>query len=545
LLALTLSGDGTTHKNINYESRHIALQTPDYGKSTSDTSGDPSVRFVGISSAPNHTSQEQLNGWKTFINESYKLWNLSPAGSQQSADFRTFFLRALAMITDHANDQKKLKQLFQELKIHYDREIRGERALLLLSPDELLRMLCELNAKKFEDAGGHDAWERLSTEEQDRQNKLVAEQLVQKYGKEAYDQLSPEQKFEADFFIWAGCCMHKDLNAHKGGNARLVLFWAKNGLVGPILLMNKDNAAAASSGSATARKHAEDVSSAGAVKLLALLGALLNHKDKKKGQQDFVAIFFESILGYIIRFVDTSNTRYQSYSEGAAEVIVHLAIYIQLLEFVRNKKENRSFNHMESNIWKALHDIPTLTELCALALYGQAITHPYMREVRGAQRQHSNGLNLGPLHERVKAHCRKLIAEPELLYGPEAAYEKGSMDGKGWDRPEAIYAIQALAPTLPHLRGALVAFLEGAVETWERFSSEYEPGSESANASELQRQNAWVPTTNDHNEGALGAMRVAKRKAPNMTLETHNARKMYKHNNTRAFMDAVLSAPED
>jgi hypothetical protein len=174
LLALTLSGDGTTHKNINYESRHIALQTPDYGESTS-TSSDPSVRFAGI-----HTSQEQLNGWKTFIDESYKLWNSSPAGLQQSADFRTFFLHALAMIMDHANDQKKLKQLFQELKIHYDCEIRGEHALLLLSPDELLRMLCKLNTKKFEDAGGHDAWEWLSTEEQDRQNKLVAEQLVLK-----------------------------------------------------------------------------------------------------------------------------------------------------------------------------------------------------------------------------------------------------------------------------------------------------------------------------------------------------------------------------
>jgi hypothetical protein len=307
------------------------------------------------------------------------------------------------MITDHANDQKKLKQLFQELKIHYDREVRGEHALLLLSPDELLRLLCELNTKKFEDAGGHDAWERLSTEEQDLCNKLVAQELVQKFGKEAYDKLSPEQKFEADFFIWAGCCMHKDLNAHKGGNACLVLYWAKNGIVGPVLLMNKDNAAAASSGSSAAKKHAEDVSSAGAVKLLALLGALLNHKDKKKGQQDFVAIFFESILGYIICFVDTSNTRYQSYSEGAAEVIVHLVIYIQLLDFIRNKKESRNFNHMESNIWKALHNIPTLTELCVLALYGQAITHPYMREVRGAQRQHSNGLSLGPLHQRVKA----------------------------------------------------------------------------------------------------------------------------------------------
>jgi hypothetical protein len=84
--------------------------------------------------------------------------------------------------------------------------------------------------------------------------------------------------------------------------------------------MNNDNAAAATSSSSSSptKTHAEDVSSAGAMNLLALMGVLLNHKDKKKGQQDFVVIYFESILGYIIHFVDTSNTCYQSYSEGAA-----------------------------------------------------------------------------------------------------------------------------------------------------------------------------------------------------------------------------------
>ena len=90
--------------------------------------------------------------------------------------------------------------------------------------------------------------------------------------------------------------MHKDLNAHEGRNAHLVLFWVKNGPVEPILLMNKDGATATSSGSSTVKKHMEDVSSAGAVKLLALLGALLNHKNKKTGQQDFVAIFFNRSL---------------------------------------------------------------------------------------------------------------------------------------------------------------------------------------------------------------------------------------------------------
>jgi hypothetical protein len=96
---------------------------------------------------------------------------------------------------------------------------------------------------------------------------------------------------------------------------------------------------------------------------------------------------------------------------------------------------------MESNIWNGLHDIPTITELCMLAVYRQAITHPYMQDVHGAQHQHSNGLNLGPLHECIKVHCQKIISQLELLIGPEASHEKGSMDGKIWDRPEFIYAV--------------------------------------------------------------------------------------------------------
>lgn len=101
------------------------------------------------------------------------------------------------------------------------------------------------------------------------------------------------------------------------------------------------------------------------------------------------------------------------------------------------------------------------------------------------------------------------------------------MDAKGWDQPEAIYAIQALARGLPHLRGATVAFLKGALEIWERFLAEFVQGGDIAKSSASQRQLAWMPTTNDHNEGALGTFRISKQKAPNMTLETHNACKMF------------------
>jgi hypothetical protein len=111
-------------------------------------------------------------------------------------------------------------------------------------------------------------------------------------------------------------------------------FWKSNGLQGPVVLMNKDNAAAAAVGNSAVKKRAEEVSTAGAVKLLSLLGALLNHKDDKKGQQDSTIIFFEYELGFTVRFPDTSNTRYQSYSDGAAETVVHLPIYIQFLQFI-------------------------------------------------------------------------------------------------------------------------------------------------------------------------------------------------------------------
>ena len=35
--------------------------------------------------------------------------------------------------------------------------------------------------------------------------------------------------------------MHKDLNAVKGGDKLMVLFWASIGVPGPVLLANKDN----------------------------------------------------------------------------------------------------------------------------------------------------------------------------------------------------------------------------------------------------------------------------------------------------------------
>ena len=74
---LTMSSDGTTHKHVNFESRHFHMKVPAYG------SDDPSVEMhrshlVGVDSATDHSSQTQFEGWKKKIHDLLELYNQSP-----------------------------------------------------------------------------------------------------------------------------------------------------------------------------------------------------------------------------------------------------------------------------------------------------------------------------------------------------------------------------------------------------------------------------------------------------------------------------------
>ena len=162
-------------------------------------------------------------------------------------------------------------------------------------------------------------------------------------------------------------------------------------------------------------------------------------------------------------------------------LLLYLPLFIEFLELVRDKKDSRSFNHMEFNVYHGLQDIPTLTELAVLVLYMQSISHPYMRQVCGPEQVHKNILDLGPLHKQVKTHCKKIITDPDLLLSPSASYVTGAMDGKLWERPEAVYTVQKMITSLPHIRGTLVAFFTGALQTWDWFTSEFVPEGDIAN----------------------------------------------------------------
>ncbi|KAF8059514.1 hypothetical protein FPV67DRAFT_1426248 [Lyophyllum atratum] len=528
---LTLSGDGTTVRKRNYESRHATVSVPSY----ENPDNGFATRFLGISSAPNHTSEMQFRGLQNQVKEMYETYNDSPMGNIAPADASLFATYILGLGTDHAEDQKKLARLILEWKTVTDLTLRGQHYMKAMPASELLPIIMEACNEKIEAAGGIESWEVLPEAEKDKRDKVIYDGLCRRFGESGWEKLSEQEKMDARLFVWAGCCMHKEMNSVKGGARAMGEFWKSAGVDGPIKLMNRDNAAAAAAGPSKAKDRAEEVSEGGAVKLTSLAGAIFNHKDDKKGQQDIYRIFFETRLTYPIRFPDTSNTRFQSHCEASGELIVHLPYYLEFLTLVKDNKEARNFNHMEGNVFKALTDIATLTELCVLALYSLSVSHPYMRSVRvsGVQK---NALDLKPLHVEVKVHCNAIIDKPTLLLAPDASHMTGSLDGKLWERPEVFYAIHQLAPSLPHLEPCLVAFFRGALDTWNRFTSEFEENGVISRLSASQKARIHIPATNDHNEGALGSLRVAMRAAPNLSLRKFNSKTMYKTNRTHAFI---------
>jgi len=153
----------------------------------------------------------------------------------------------------------------------------------------------------------------------------------------------------------------------------------------------------------------------------------------------------------------------------------------------------------------------------------------------------TNLLDIGPVHDKVIAHCHAVIDNPNLILSLDASYMTGSMDGKIWELPDAFYAVHALAPGLPHLHGAMVAFFEGALETWLHFTIEYQPDGPIASASVAERHQAYMRSTNDNNEGGLSGKCVTTRHASNMTLKVHNARAMYRKNNIARFIHKTLT----
>ncbi|KAJ3847622.1 hypothetical protein EV368DRAFT_50851 [Lentinula lateritia] len=523
---ITVSSDGTTHKNETYETKQGTV-----------IQADQKLQFfLGLKMAVNHTSETQVEGWIETVEDIFHL--LFESGMCSNDDARIFWNLVTGFHSDHAADQKKLFELLKKWKERCDRELRGERAVKRLTDLEYACLIFQGSQALVQQVGGPAAWEVLTPEERSRRLEAMRNQIIRDIGEAEFAKLSEAEKAEVDFFLWAGCCMHKEMNAFKGGCIGLDNFWKEHPeLEPPKLLPNRDNAAAINKAAGTgAADRALECSERGAVKVASLAGSIFRHKDRKRGQQDTLRFFFDHKLGFNVSFPDTSNTRFQSHAEACAVIIIYLDLFIEFLTYVKQNKGSGKLNHMEQNVFDGLQDIPTRHEFVVITLYWLAISVPYMREIRGPYATEDNILKLGPLHQRVIDHIDMLIEHTKYLIGPNASAEKGSLDGRVWERPEAFYACQRYAPDLPHLKGLLVHFLKHARVLWVRFSAELLPGGALSKATPEQIESAWMEKTNDLNEADFGMYRQAAHTTPTISLAQYNARKMYKMNRTSEFL---------
>jgi hypothetical protein len=425
-IAMTWSGDGTTHKNIQFSSRHAVAIPPN--------DGPPKDCFLGVIPEINHTTNTQFEGWKQTIQHLCDNYNKSPLGNLVPADPIRIWEKLRGYLSDHASDQKKLSATLQRYRWECDRELRGEAAMLSDEhAEEWEQVLVEKGRELMEEIGGPECYLALPVDEQIQLAKRLVREAQICLGERAYQQLTPEEKEVVDYWVWSGCAMHKDLNAMKGGVDGMSRWWVEFGEgTAPVALMNKFKSIAAKSGSAPEETIAGPGDGGGA-KLTDLLGSLVKHREMKKGHQERFRAFSIQFLGIPrpIQFPDTSNNHYQTHGFAATEILRHLDLYLAFLRSIADSKSlGNELNHLEQNVEIGLNDPPTRTELAVLSLYSQAISIPFTQRTRAPNNVSLNGLDLGPDYDRIKRHMAAVIENPNLLLGWGASHEVGTLYGE-------------------------------------------------------------------------------------------------------------------
>jgi hypothetical protein len=466
--------------------------------------------LLGLVSSPDQSAEGQAADLVDKIDDALNMYNKSPL-AKRSKHFMCL-VKTLSMLrgvnTDHCTKAKKFSSIMENKMIDANRQLLGENEVLLRPWDEIEGLFDEAWDEMIMEVGGQDVWDALPKCDQALQHAMMTKRTLISLGEDKYAELPDEEKRDLDFFVWVGCGCHKATNSVSGGNSAMMTWWEENDVPGPILLANRDNAAVLKHVSATdsivpAEQHALENTTRGGVKAAGIAGAIFNHKDDKKGQQDTFKWWFKQ-AGISLMFPDTSNNRYGTFCDAAAVLLQHRPKFLEFLEYVRDSKKKRGFTNMEKNLYNALQDPPTLTELAVLALYGQAVYHPYVCQIRG---QKMNMLDLGPLHSKVEKHIEKVIENPQILVSSDATFLAGAMDGKPWENPGAVTTILKQTSEFPHLSDVLVRFFQGALETWKRFTTEFTPGGVIDEATDFQKELACMSATNDVNEGILGSYR--------------------------------------
>ncbi|KAF8800758.1 hypothetical protein BYT27DRAFT_7235975 [Phlegmacium glaucopus] len=442
--------DGTGHKNLNYNSRYAHYKVRD-----ADGEQAQVTCFLGLQRSLDGSSEQVMRDWDDQLQKIFDIYNDSPLAKEQSSFtcLINVYSKLAGMHADHCAKEKKDYDLMGKKKTEAVHQVLGKRRIIDDTNEELMPFFLSAHKEMVEDACA------------------IGSTLMVSVQSSAFHVSRCWQSFQPDL----GQDAFENLSLHE--ERALFMLLRLNKITKTLLLMTRLSV-----------KN----SSQGGIKATKLAGDILNNKNDKSGHHDQFCTWWETKVGKKFTFPDMSNTHFQSHCEAAAALTLHHEKFVEYLKYAKDKKEHARYSHMEENLWKALHDIPTRTELAVLALYSQAI----------------------------ESFLVQIIEDPTFLV-------VGTFDGTPWHSQEVIDKINKLAPDFPHLKPAL------------HFTSEFAPGGLIDEVTQEERDLAWMPSTNDINEGALGSFRVLMRRQPQLTLLQYNAQTMFFRNNTGAFMNEI------
>ncbi|KAJ7197518.1 hypothetical protein B0H12DRAFT_976458, partial [Mycena haematopus] len=547
------SSDGTTHRGITVESRHITLLVPSYAPGVNDSDKSTwthQTRFVEVAPALDHTGQSQFEGTREVAERIANTYSRSPLAAQEKRimDKNEYWRKKIGESKDHAADGKKEFGLSAAHKKEIVIRDMGRAAMdeTDLQTGTILSAMLDITDDDLMAVGKVSESElALSTK---ARSELAEQALELKLGEEKFNALTPDEQSDKCTHLFGGCCCHKDLNVVRYGYRAIQRVYSTHDIPSPVLLANKANAAIIDlgtddSGDSAAVKNAVESSSSGAIKLLQLIGSLLRHKDGERGYQDRCTIFLQErkleLLGLEDpgKFPDVSNTRYGCYTYAAAEVVCFHGIIQELVtEIIDGKTKAGQKNHVEANILKGLNCVVTMTELVALALYGASVSWPYMASVRGTKDKPINLVSLMPLHRKLPDFCAHIAANPKILLDSTTPLDKLTITAEPFTDEFLIESIQQLRSDLPNLELVILSMFSGAQEGWIQFTPEFCPGGTFDSLTPAQLAILHIPSTNDCSEGMLGTFRVHMRYHPNSTAVSFTNQTRTERNNTEAFI---------
>ncbi|KAE9388142.1 hypothetical protein BT96DRAFT_947827 [Gymnopus androsaceus JB14] len=456
------SNDGTTMRRITQECQHITLPVPSYEPDANDDDSSTwtyTTHFAEAVPALDHTAKRQLEGSEQLGKKIADTYSNSPLAQRdgKKMDGDDYFWKQTFQNMDHASDGKKKFKLTDEKKaqiLHRDLE-------------DIVKA-----AKKTAD--------ELTTQER---GAIAMDLLEQRIGKEAFKSLPDSEARLLRLFIFVGCGAHKSLNTFRYGVVEMRETWKRSEeLKGPCDLANKSHELAtkiASNNNDTeASDHCEKSCPQGGVKLCELAGALFQHKDGETGYQEQHHMFIKARKEDLYelpetesgkKFPDVSNTRYQSHSYAAAELLVFCDDYQELVEEICNGKTKQGTNHLEGNMLKGLQDPDTLAELGTMAIEGITTSWPYMSLIRSPP-DGTNFVNtLSPemieLHRnQIVPFCENLALHPEKILDPNTPQIELTLDGQPFIDETIIPALRTLAPELPNLNLMISAMFRCAAQ---------------------------------------------------------------------------------